>query len=186
MFIDKSAGYQLIFPPGWAVVRQNHDEFNSMLSNEAITYPFLTAELTSIKDQDPASVRVHAFDIGTDHLQEKYVSHIYTAWNEGILPLDEQINKVIEDLQKQDPKANGISYGGKIQNSNKVIMAMVDYTVEATSLVNDEKITVFEKRVLFNAGSGTVTITISMLADLKDTLIPEYDRILDNIKLVVP
>ena len=44
-------------------------------------------------------------------------------------------------------------------------------------------LSVFQKQAIFNAKTGTVTITVSTVEGLKETVFPVFDAMLETIKI---
>jgi hypothetical protein len=44
---------------------------------------------------------------------------------------------------------------------------------------------IYQKQVFFNVPVGTQSITLTTVADLKDTLLPAFDAMLETVEIVV-
>ena len=185
LYVDYKTGFQLTIPPNWLSVRAGQKEYYHAFEKEVINFPWLTDELTIIQDDDPDKIRLHAFDIGTTINQDRYyVSHIYILWVEDLQRSFEKEIELMLDAQRQSfPDTEVISEGTEEFTASGIRMVVLEYTSSVQN-IHGQDIEIFEIRVLLQAKIGSVNVSLSTLVELKDSLKPAFDQLLNEMALL--
>lgn len=187
LFADARAYYEIKLPAGWMTVRINEKEYLDSFSLEEAANTHVQQSLLSVQNEDPNVFRLLAIDTKPAHIQNEFVTDMRFVLDEEMdisLSSDEELQAIAEEIPaaaevfrfeatsvKIVASASGIDFG--------VIEAKSTFTNAA-----GVDVLIYQKQVFFNVPSGTQSITLTTLADLKGTLLPAFDAMLETVKIV--
>ena len=187
LFADELAGYEIKLPLGWLVVRVNEQEYLDAFSLVEAANTNIQQSLLSIQTEDPNTFRLLAIDPQAAHIQNDFVTDMRFVLDDQkniSLSSDADLQAIAKEIPasatvfrfevtsvKIITSASGIQFG--------VIEAKSSFTNTA-----GVDVAVYQKRVFFNVKTGTQSIIFTTVADLKDTLLPAFDTMLETISLV--
>jgi len=185
LFTDDRAGYSVKIPAGWLAVRVNGQEYQEVLSKETSNIN-VQQSLLSIKEEDPNVFRLLSIDTQAAHIQNDFVSDIRFV-------LDEKKNISLAtdaDLQiiaKEIP-ASATVFRFEVTSVKIVTLTggMQIGVIEARSAFANAvgtEVPIYQKQVFFKAKTGTQKIVFTTLFDLKGTLLPIFDAMLETVNV---
>ena len=186
LFVDDRAGYAVNLPTGWLAVRVNGQEYQPSLSLGETSNANIQQSLLGIKGEDPNVFRLLSIDTQAAHIQNDFVSEIRFV-------LDEKKSIALStdaDLQTVAQKIPTSATVFRFEVTSVKIITSVGGTkfgvIEAKSSFTNAtgaEVIIYQKQVFFKVKTGTQMITFTTLADLKDTLLPFFDSMLETVKV---
>lgn len=186
LFADDRAGYAVNLPTGWLAVRVNGQEYQPSLSLGETSNANIQQSLLGIKGEDPNVFRLLSIDTQAAHIQNDFVSEIRFV-------LDEKKSIALStdaDLQTVAQKIPTSATVFRFEVTSVKIITSVGGTkfgvIEAKSSFTNAtgaEVIIYQKQVFFKVKTGTQMITFTTLADLKDTLLPFFDSMLETVKV---
>ena len=183
LFTDYSVGYKLAVPLDWLSLRVHEQEFlDAWLLPEA-TNPAVQQSLTNIQEMDPSEVRLVALDLREAHLINDFVTNINLMW-------DEQNNFILEDTMQQSLNELPLIIPGvrivssQFSETSAGIPIGVIISEWDTQTSAGGNIRIRQKQVFFRPTVGTLVATLTTSTDLNDAIVPEFDTMVDEIKLL--
>jgi hypothetical protein len=178
LFIDSKAGVQLIVPPGWLAVRPNEDEYYKAFGlNEVLSSSEINDRLTKLQSANTDYFRLDAIDLRPDHV----VNGIITVMSVNYQPDDfRSLEKWAQsEINKKSPfqgyKLLGSSYRKNADGSHALV-------IEETWKGSPNG-TLYHRELFFSIPSGTLIIDLQINRDLKDTLLPEFEQVINSLTL---
>jgi hypothetical protein len=187
LFADERAGYAVKLPVGWLAVRINGQEYQNAFSLGEASNTNVQQALLGVRDEDPNVFRLLAIDTQAAHIQNEFVSDIRFVLDEKkaiSLGTDADLQAIAKEIPasakvfrfevtsvKIITSASGTQFG--------VIEARSSFANAAGA-----DVTIYQKQIFFKVKTGTQTITFTTLADLKGTLLPVFDAMLETVKVV--
>jgi hypothetical protein len=188
LFTDEYAYYEIIMPAGWLTVRVNEKEYLDAFSLQEAANTHVQQSLLSVQNEDPNVFRLLAIDTQAAHIQNEFVTDMRFVLDEEMdisLNSDEDLQAIAQEIPtsaavfrfevtsvKIFTSASGIDFG--------VIEARSSFT-NAVGI----DVAIYQKQVFFNVPVGTQSITLTTVADLKDTLLPAFDAMLETVEIIV-
>lgn len=178
-FIDSKNGYELLIPPEWLTVRINEQEFFNAWSLPEANDPDMQRQLTSVQGQDPDIFRVFAFDPRAEHKQLHFIPNISVAYDANdTLPIADELETLKEAYSTMFTDIQDLSAEPFMTKSgNEIGIVEMSYILENTL---KEQITIYQKQAIYKIPAGTVIITFSMTADVKDLLIDDITQVIES------
>lgn len=182
LFIDHKAGIQLTIPAGWLPVRVNEDEYYKAYSLEVVLEnPAIADRLTETQSANLDFHRLDAIDIREGHIPDGIISVINVVFQEGD-------NRTLEQWAKAE-RVKKQPYSGF-----KWILTSYPRTADGTRVLqveeswNAEKVRgrVYYRGIFFNLPSGTVVLDFYTNDEFKDTVLPEFDQVVNSLTLLNP
>jgi hypothetical protein len=186
LFTDERAGYKVSLPAGWLTVRINEKEYRDAFSLQEAVNTNVQQSLLSIKDEDPNAFRLLAIDTQPAHIQNEFVTDMRFVLSERkniSLSSDKDLQAIADKIPasatvfrfevtsvKIITTANGTRFG--------IIEAKSSFTSAAGA-----NVIIYQKQVFFNVKAGNQSIILTTVSDLKDTLLPVFDAMLEAISL---
>ena len=188
LFVDERAGYQIELPAGWLVMRINEKEYLDAFSLEEAANPHVQQSLLSVQNENPDVLRLFAVDANPDHIKNEFVTEMRLGLNEELdmsLNSDEELQAIASEIP-----ATADIFRFEVTSINIVTSAsgMDIGVIEARSSFmspTGSDVTIYQKQVFFNVPAGTQSITLTMVAELKDTFLPVLDEMLETVNIVV-
>jgi hypothetical protein len=187
LFTDDLAGYEIKLPAGWLAMRINEGEYLDAFSLPEASNMNVRQSLLGVQKENPNILRLFAIDIKAEHIKHEYVSDMRFALDDA---RDISLNSY-DDLQ---------AIASKIPSSAEVFRFEVTsvniYTtasgldigvIESRSSFASSTgadVIIYRKQVFFNVPSGTQSITLTTLADLKETLLAAFDAMPGTVKII--
>jgi len=184
LFTDQRAGYEAAIPFGWLAVRVNGPEYLDSFSLAAAANEHIQDSLLAVQNEDPDNFRLFVFDVREAHVKNEFVTNMNFVWDEaGSISFDTD-----EDLKASAARSVEALPGLEILSTkisataNSLAYGLIEskFTWKNPS---GEDMVVFQNQALFNASTGAMVITVSTVEELKDMVFPEFDSMLESIKL---
>ena len=181
VFIDHKAGIQLIIPAGWFPMRVNEEEYYRAFTLDVVLQnPAFSDHLTRIQDANLDKFRLDATDIRDGHTPDGILSNFKVMFEPGDLRSLERWEQAERD--RHHPFANF-----------KFISASYPHTTNGTKVLVIEQSwsagkihTVYYQGVFFSLQSGTVILDFYANNDFKDTILPEFEQVVNSLALLNP
>ncbi|MBI5822747.1 MAG: hypothetical protein HZB18_01875 [Chloroflexi bacterium] len=184
LFSDFNAGYEVNVPAGWLAVRINQQEYLDAWLLAEFSNPAMQRSLSSIENLNPNELRLYAVDLQADHARTGFITNINFIWYEqddmsldddtDLLAVSAALPNALPGLEllttELTATANGLPIG---VNTSKTPVTTLD----------NVSIVIFQKQVFIKARAGTLTITLSTTEELKDTILPAFDAMIESIKV---
>jgi hypothetical protein len=188
LFTDELAYYEIMLPAGWLTVRVNEKEYLDAFLLQEAANTHVQQSLLSVQNEGPNIFRLLAIDTQVAHIQNEFVTDMRFVLDEEMdisLNSDEDLQAIAGEIPTSAEvfryevtsveiftSASGIDFG--------VIEARSSFT---NAVGIDAEI--YQKQVFFNVPLGTQSITLTTIADLKDTLLPAFDAMLETVEIIV-
>jgi len=181
LFTDYIAGIQLTIPPGWLAVRINEDEYYKAFALDVVlTSPAINDRLAKIQSNNTDYFRFDAIDIRPDHVVNEMISDI-------TLILQPDASKSLADWAEIERKRVSPFDGYKFLSSR------FQQTADGTKILVIEESwnfssggKVYLKRVFFDLPSGIITLDFQTYLDFKDTVLPDFEQVINSLTLFNP
>lgn len=181
LFIDHKAGMQLTIPVGWLPVRVNEDEFYKAYSLDVVLEnPAIADRLTNTQSANLDFHRLDAIDIRDGHIPDGVITVINVIFQEGDKRTLEQWAKA--EISKKQPFAGF-----------KWILTSYPRTADGTRVLQIEeswdaqqKARVYYRGIFFSLPSGTVVLDLYTNNEFKDTVLPEFEQVVNSLTLLNP
>jgi len=180
-FIDHKAGIQLVIPAGWMAVRVNEPEYyDAFTSDVVLANPALNQRLTQIQDLDLNVYRLDAFDIREGHIPNGVICDINVIFQPGDTRSLEQWAKVEGNRKSlfKGFKLTSMGYG-KTADGTRVLAIEQNWTIDPSN-------TMFHRSVFFSLPTGTVVLDFYANKSFKDTVLPDFEQVVNSLKLLEP
>lgn len=181
LFIDHRAGIQLITPAGWLPVRVNEDEYYKAFTLEAVmANQAITDRLTQIQSNNTDVFRLDVIDMRPGYTVDDIMAVISVVFQEND-------NRTLEAWLKAE-RARKSPFKGF-----KFISSKYQETADGTRVLVIEQSwdathsgTIYYRGVFFSLPSGTVVLDFFANFDFKDTVLPEFEQVVNSLTLLNP
>ena len=182
VFEDHKAGIQLIIPAGWLPVRVNEDEYYKAFTLDVVLQnPVFHDHLTRIQDVQLDVVRLDAFDIRPGHIYDNIISDFNVIFEEGDVRSLEKWEQA--ERKRKFPYTNtkfiSSSYP-TLDNGTRVLV------IEQSWDARGGKGTIYYRGVFFSLPMGTIVLDFYTNSDYKDTVLPDFDQVVNSLTLLNP
>lgn len=180
-FTDHKAGIRLTIPAGWLAVRINEDEYY-----KAFTLPIVLENqpifnrLNQIQTHDVNFFRLDAIDTRPGHIVNGLISDISVIFQEGDTRALEEWRRV--ESQQKSPYA-GFKY----------ISSTYQETADGTRVLVIERSwdwtssgSVYYRGIFFSLPTGTVVLDLQTSMDFKETVLPDFEQVMNSLTLLTP
>jgi hypothetical protein len=178
VFTDHRTGIELIIPAGWLALRINEPEYYDAWGLPEFSDPSFQRLLTNMQNLDPNKSRLFVVDMQEEHQLGGFVTNINLLWNEtenmsfdNEADLQEAADSIT--LSKLDILTTNISV-----TSNGIPIGVITSKRAGTTME------AFHKQVFVQAHTGTLLITFTTSKDLKKTILPAFDAMIETMTLV--
>jgi len=178
VFTDHRTGIELIIPAGWLAVRINEPEYYDAWVLPELSDPAFQRSLTNIRNLNPNESRLFAFDVQEGHLQGGFVTNINLLWNENedmSLDNDTDLQGAADSITQADLD---ILTTDVSVTSSGIPIGVITSKRAGTTMES------FHKQVFVKALTGTLLITFTTSKDLKKTILPTFDAMIETMTLV--
>lgn len=180
LFIDSKAGVQVTIPPGWLAVRLNEDEYYKAFSLDVVlTNPLINERLTRIASLNSSYFRVEAIDIRPEHLSGGFISVMDVVFQSGDLRTLEKWAEA--ERNKKSPLQGHKFLSSKFQETADGTRVLV---IEESWPNGDD--TIYYRGVFFSLSTGTIVLDFFTSLDFKDTVIPEFEQVVNSLTVITP
>lgn len=185
LFIDRKGGFQITLPPSWLAIRINEEEyFNAFTLDVVLANPEINERLTRIRSSNGDYLRLDAIDTRPGHIVKGLICdisvmlHPETADSDSLeewarIEKDSVRNSIVEGHKLLSSKFQQVADGTRIL----VVEESWNYTPEDK---------VFLRRVFFDLPSAIVTLDFQANIDFKDTVLPEFEQVVNSLTLITP
>jgi hypothetical protein len=181
LFVDHRAGIQLVIPAGWMAVRVNEPEYYAAFTADVVlANPALNERLTHIQDVDLDMYRLDAFDIREGHIPNGVICDINVIFQPGDTRTLEQWAKA-EGNRKIPYKGFKLTSMGYVKTAD----GTRTLTLEQTWTI-DPSNTMFHRAVFFSLPTGTVVLDFYANKSFKDTVLPDFESVVNSLKSLEP
>jgi hypothetical protein len=184
LFADERAGYEIKLPVGWLTVRINEKEYLDAFSLAEAANTNIQQALLSVQNEDPNAFRLLAIDTKAAHIQNDFVTDMRFV-------LDEKKNISLNSDVDLQAIAQNVSATVTVFRFEVTSVKIITYAnglklgeIEARSSFQNAagvEVTIYQKQIFFNAKTGTQSIIFTTVADLKDSLLPVFDAMIETI-----
>ena len=181
IFIDHKAGIQLVIPAGWMPVRVNEDEYYKAFTSEVVTSnPAFSSRLTEIQDANLDNFRLDAVDLREGHTVNGVLSDITVRFYPGDTRTLEQWAQA-EGKKKSAFKNYLFLNRGYPELTNGTRVLIIDRT-----WTQDQTKKLFQRSVFFPLSTGTLVLEFYSNKDFKDTVLPDFEQVVNSVSLLNP
>lgn len=181
VFTDHKLGYQLTIPPGWMPIRINEEEYYKAFAQDAVlNNPVIANFLTNLEKQDPDHFRLSMLDLQPDHIDAGLVTAITVV-------LQAEDGRTLEDWAKTKSAHASTMAGYQFISSQ-----FAETPSGERVLVREEKWDApttgkrFSRRVFFALPTGILVVDLETNFESKDTLIPEFEQVVNSLTFLNP
>jgi hypothetical protein len=181
LFSDYKAGIQLVIPPGWLPLRVNEEEYyQAFTSNIVSSNPSIGARLTQIQDVNLDNFRLDAIDTREGHTVNGVLSDMYVNFYPGDGRSLEQVAEA-EGKKKSAFKNYLFLNRGypKLENGTRTLVIDRTWTQDQTKKI-------FQRSVFFSLPSGVLSLNLYSHKDFKDTVLPDFEQVVNSVAPLNP
>jgi len=179
-FVDHKAGIQITIPAGWLPVRLNEEEYYKAFALDVVVANKpLSDLLTQIQSYNIDFFRLGAIDIRPGHI----VGDLPTAMD----VLFEKDNRTLAEWLQAERTHQSPFKGFKILSYKYQEMAdgtRVLVFEESWDGTPTEK--VYLKRIFFSVPAGAVILDLETNISFKDTVLPDFEQVVNSLTLLNP
>ncbi len=187
-YLDYDAGIAIDIPAQWVAVRLEPDDIQTAVSQVGPDNPSLAKALENALQSKSANFRIFAFDKSSKDSTAQVSTNFSVAISQGSmaigLPLDMVVQSSLQQIKAQMPNVKVRDLGDRT-NANGIQL----YLIEVQPVLkrpDGSLVRVYEKEVYFQTKTVLVAITLATSSDKADTVTPEFDAIMDQIRLMTP
>ena len=180
-FIDHVAGMQMVFSPGWLLVRVGESEYYAAWEKPESTNRHFRNIFTDMQDLDPKAFRVHALDIRPEHMANDDIPLVVVIFVEGD-------TKTLAEIEKKEIENPPPLTGYKLLSSNffETSQGIQALSIETQWQTTEKNRLGYGKRVIFKAPGGTMGIDLLIFGDEKELMTPEFEQLINSMVLFTP
>jgi len=185
LFTDYRVGIKLIVPAGWLAVRINEDEYYDAWVLPELSTPAYQRALASIQDRDPNEARLYILDIQEGHLQGGLVTNVNLfLYNKEEMALEDNadVSSIADSFAEAMPGLEVLT--AELSATPNGIPIGISTSKMPATTVEDVDVIVFYKQIFLKSKMGLLTITLSTTQELKDTVLPAFDAMIETMILV--
>lgn len=177
LFIDYKAGIYLVIPAGWMPFRVNEQEYYDAFTSEVVmTNPALNDHLIQVQNADLEQYRLDAFDIREGHINNGIISYMSVTFHNGDTRSLEQWAQA-EGKRKISYKNYLFLNRGYPKTADGTRVLVIDRTWS-----KDQFNQMFQRSVFFSLPAGTLVLELYTNKDFKDTVLPEFEQVVNSVK----
>jgi hypothetical protein len=178
VFTDYKAGIQITFPAIWMPFRVGEKEYYDVWESDFIkNNQMYTDDLSQLQTSDVAVFRLFAFDIRPGYIFNERYSGINVVYRGGdFRTLEEWLKVQKEKSQFADHELISTTFR---DTSNGIHALVLEHRIGTS-----EDHSTYYREVFFSVPSGTVFIDSYSDFEFRDTVIPDFDQVVDSIVLL--
>lgn len=181
LFTDQKAGIQLVIPAGWMPFRVNEQEYYDAFTSEVVmANSALNDRLIQVQDADLESFRLDAMDIREGHVSNGIISDMSVTFYAGDTRSLEQWAEA--EGKKKSPFKNYLYLNRgypKLADGTRVLVIDRTWT-------HDQSNKKFHRSVFFDLASGTLVLDLYANNNIKDTVLPDFEQVVNSLTLLNP
>jgi hypothetical protein len=180
VFTDYKAGIQITFPAIWMPFRVGEKEYYDAWESDFIkNNQMYIDDLSQLQTSDVAVFRLFAFDIRPGYVFNERYSGINVVYHGGdFRTLEEWLKVQKEKPQFADHELISTTFR---DTSNGVHALVLEHRLGGL-----EDHSTYYREVFFSVPSGTVFIDSYSDFEFRDTVIPDFDQVVDSIMFLKP
>jgi hypothetical protein len=180
LLIDRKGGYQITVPAGWLAVRVNEQEYYAAFASDAAADPLIHERLTDIQNASLDHLRLDAIDIRPGHTVNQVITILSVILEDRLLSLEEW-----DQAEKDNPLPfdNFTEVASSFQQASDGSRILVR---ERTWDSSQQGEVIYYRGTFFSLPSGTVVVDLQCNLSMKDTLLAEYEQVINSLGLLTP
>lgn len=181
LFTDYKAGIQLVIPAGWMAYRVNEpDYYNAFTSEVVLANPPMNDRLIQVQDADPKNFRLDAIDIREGHLPNGIISDISVSFYPGDTRDLEQWAQA--EGKRKSPFKNYMFFNrGYPKLANEIRVLWIERTWS-----KDQSNKIFNRSIYYPLPTGMLVLDFYASRDFKDTVLPDFEQVVNSITPLNP
>lgn len=189
LYSDYDAGFDVMFPPGWLVVRPNMEEINTVLANEGATNPILQEQIVLDLTGASAAAHLYAYILRPDIKENVVFGFTHVNWElSATTPIDSaSMEEEVRKLESPEGLQGFHASQSEIrENSNGVqIIEIGGITTRANS--QGELVTVYITVIFFKpTPDSAVRLIFEYHKDYQYEISPDVSFVVESISLLEP
>ena len=177
IFTDRQAGVELIIPAGWMPVRVNEQEYLDAFSSNAAADLAIRERLNRIQTFDPAWFRLDAIDVQVGHVINGAPTFMSVIFQQND-------PRSLEDVAKDEKVKLFTNFEVISSSYQQAVNDIKILVVEQSWAVTTG--TTYYKGVFFKIPSGLVVLDFYSPIEFKDTVLPDFEKIVNSLVLLNP
>jgi len=180
LFTDHKLGFQLTIPPGWFPIRINEDEYYKAFTLDAVSENAAIVDfLTKLQNQDANYFRLIALDVRPEQASKEMISGMAVV-------LQFETDKTLENW------ANTRSVNANLKGYQLLSSRFKETTSGTRILVREEswnsltKGKTYQQHIFFSLPLGILTVSFETDLASKDTILPDFEQVIDSFTLMNP
>jgi hypothetical protein len=183
VFIDQSLGYRLRVPSGWLLVRINEPEITDAFNRPEAADARMLNFLTQVQKNDPKTFRLFGADPLSDHFLNGFVTNFNVFWDPASAGSLEQVIAMLKDQLPRSELNSSITHAAVSFTSSRVPMGVVESSATLLSTAG-WPVNLYQKQVVFHIKTGALTVVLSTTHEQKNTYLPGFDAMVDQVVLL--
>jgi hypothetical protein len=181
-FIDHTAGIQLAIPAGWMPIRVNEEEYYKAFSSDVVLQnPPISEHLTAIQNVKPDILRLDAIDIRPGHIPNGIITNVNVIFEAGDVRSLEKWEQAERNRKSPYKKYRFVSSSyPQTANGTKVLL------IEEHWAAAGDKGTIYYRGIFFPLPTGTIVLDFFTDSDFKDTVLPDFEQIVNSLAPLTP
>jgi len=175
-FIDHKAGIELTIPVGWLPVRPNESEYYSAFALDAVQKnQEIIDRLAQIQSSDTNFFRLEAIDIREGHIQDGILTGFNVIFEEDDT---RSLEKWAEAERKKKQPFENFKF---LLSSYPETASGTRVLVIEESWASGKSNTIYYRGVFFSLSTGTIVLDFYTNDKLKETVLPDFEEIVDSL-----
>lgn len=179
VFTDRQAGIEFIIPAGWMPIRVNEQEYFDAFVSDAATDPVIYDRLIQIQTADTARFRMDAIDIRTGHVFNGIITDIHYVF-------ESDDSRSLKEISEDWRSADSIFVNYEFTSSNYEQAANGIEILVIERRYGPPTKAVFHRGVFFKIPSGIIRFDFFTNIDFKDTVLPDFESVVNSLVLLNP
>ncbi len=178
VFTDRPAGIEITIPAGWMPVRVNEEEYFAAYSNKAASDPAILDRLARLQTiLDPTWYRLNIIDIQPGHVINSAPVYINVIF---------QVNdpRSLEKLAQDEKSKSYVDFKLISSNQQKAVNGMDVLVIEQSW--SSTTVTIYYRGTFLKTSTGLVVFDFYAPIEFKDTVLPDYEKIVNSLVLLNP
>lgn len=181
LFIDHRAGIQLTIPAGWLPIRVNEDEYYKAYTLDVVmANPQITDRLTQIQSHNTDFFRLDAIDTRPGHIVDGIISDISVIF-------EEYDTRTLQEWLKAERGRKSPFKGFKFisseyqETANGTPVLMIEQSWDGVPSG-----TLYFRSVFFSLPTGTIVLDFQSNLGFKDTVLPDFEQVVNSLTSINP
>jgi hypothetical protein len=184
-FTDMRAGYEISLLEGWLPIRINSQEYLDAWLLPELSNPAMQRSLSSIEKLNPDELRLFVLDVQEGHAEIDFITNINFYWNQ----LSDMSLETDEDLKAEAAALPSVLSGlevtsTEISTTAREIPVGVITSKAPITTVSGVNVELFQKQVFIKTNVGVLVVTLSTTEELKQTVLPQFDAMIETFILL--